>query len=90
MEKRYMSRRTCVLAMQCAVVVWLVVVTTAVSAAELREFVGPMPREMQNYTVRAAGIPPNGRNPEVVRTFISPLRTPFAVNTIKAKGMEID
>jgi molybdate transport system substrate-binding protein len=52
-------------------------------------FVGPLPNELQNYTVFSAGIPSGAKPSEAVMAFIKFLRTPEAIATMKAKGMEM-
>jgi len=54
------------------------------------EFVGPLPDELQNFTGVAAGIPANGSSLEAVAGFLQFLRSPVAVATIRARGMELD
>jgi molybdate transport system substrate-binding protein len=50
-------------------------------------FVGPLPEEIQNYTVYSAGISANARDPGAVRALISSFRTPTAIAVMKEKGM---
>ncbi len=54
------------------------------------EVVGPLPEELQNYTVFVGGIPSAASQPESVADFIKFLTSPTAVAVIKAKGMQID
>src|SRR5262249_34206845 len=52
------------------------------------ELVGPLPGELQNITVYAAGVPFSAREPNVARMIIDFLRTPMAIATFKAKGSD--
>jgi len=53
-------------------------------------FVGPLPNELQNYTVVSAGIPRDAPQSEAVSAFMASLYSAKAVAAIKAKGMEVD
>jgi molybdate transport system substrate-binding protein len=53
-------------------------------------FVGPFPEKIQNYTVFAAGRPIGARQREAVMAFLDFLKSPEALATMKAKGMEVD
>jgi len=50
--------------------------------------VGPLPAEIQNYTVYAAGIGAAARDPAAARALIERLHGPEAAAVLKAKGME--
>jgi molybdate transport system substrate-binding protein len=50
--------------------------------------VGPLPAEIQNYTVYAAGIGAAARDPAAARTLIERLHGSDAAAVLKAKGME--
>lgn len=52
-------------------------------------FVGPLPDELQNYTVFALGIPSRSQQSDAVTAFVKFLRTPPALATMKAKGMQV-
>ena len=52
------------------------------------QFVGPLPEELQNYTVFIGGIPANAQRSEAVSVLIKFLRTPTGIAVIRAKGME--
>jgi molybdate transport system substrate-binding protein len=52
------------------------------------DIVGPVPGEMQNITVFAAGITAHAGDPAAGKKFIEFLTTPAAAKAIKAKGME--
>jgi molybdate transport system substrate-binding protein len=51
-------------------------------------FVGPMPDELQNYTVFVAGTPENAKAPDAATAFVRFLSGPVAAGAIKAKGMQ--
>jgi molybdate transport system substrate-binding protein len=50
--------------------------------------VGPLPAEIQNYTVYAAGIAADSRQVAAARVLINLLRSPDGASVIKSKGME--
>ena len=50
--------------------------------------VGPLPAEIQNYTVYAAGLGANGKETEAARALLKALSGPAAAAVLKAKGME--
>lgn len=52
------------------------------------EYVGPLPSELQNYTVFVAGVPSGAKASEAVTAFIRFLGSPATVAAIRAKGME--
>jgi molybdate transport system substrate-binding protein len=52
------------------------------------QFVGPMPDELQNYTVFVAGTPENAKAPDAATAFVRFLSGPVAAGAIKAKGMQ--
>ena len=52
------------------------------------ELVGPLPSELQNIIVYAAGIAPAAARDGAVRTFVAFLAMPEVVKLIRAKGME--
>jgi molybdate transport system substrate-binding protein len=49
--------------------------------------VGPLPEEIQNYTIYSAGISANARDANAVKALISSFRTPTATAAMKDKGM---
>jgi ABC-type molybdate transport system substrate-binding protein len=51
-------------------------------------FVGPFPEKLQNYTVFAVGRPVGAKQSEAVAVFLDFLKTPIAITTMKAKGMQ--
>jgi molybdate transport system substrate-binding protein len=51
-------------------------------------FVGPLPAKLQNYTVFAMGTPTAAKQSEAVKAFVDFLRSPAAIATMKAKGMQ--
>jgi molybdate transport system substrate-binding protein len=53
-------------------------------------FVGPFPEKLQNYTVFAAGRPIGAKQREAVTAFLDFLKSPAALATMKAKGMQVD
>jgi molybdate transport system substrate-binding protein len=61
--------------------------------SELREvqgitLVGPLPADIQNYTIYAAGIPVTARNPAAGRALLAKLRGPEAARALTAHGLE--
>lgn len=52
------------------------------------ELAGPLPPEIQLYTVFPAAVGANARQPEAARALIKFLTTPAAASVIKAKGLE--
>jgi len=50
--------------------------------------VGPLPSEIQNYTVYAAGLGANAKESEAAKAFIKTLSGPSAGDVLKSKGME--
>jgi molybdate transport system substrate-binding protein len=53
-------------------------------------FVGPLPDDLQNYTVFVAGLPAGAAPSQAVRAFIAFLKGPAAGTAIKASGMNVD
>lgn len=62
---------------------------TEIAANPQVRSVGPLPAPVQNYSVFAAGVVANSKQPEAGRAFIAFLTSPLAVAAIKAKGVEI-
>jgi molybdate transport system substrate-binding protein len=56
-------------------------------AVEGATLVGPLPPEIQNYTVYAAGVGATARQPEAARAFLELLRSPEAARVLTDKGM---
>jgi molybdate transport system substrate-binding protein len=54
------------------------------------QYVGPIPRELQNDTVFVGGIPANLTSSDAVTAFVKFLRSPTALATIEAKGMQVE
>jgi molybdate transport system substrate-binding protein len=52
-------------------------------------FVGPFPEKIQNYTVFALGKPVEAKQSDAVAAFLDFLKTPVAIATMKAKGMQV-
>jgi molybdate transport system substrate-binding protein len=52
------------------------------------DYVGPLPGNLQNVTMFAAGVVTGAKQPDAAAAFLSFLRTPEAVATIKEKGMD--
>ena len=52
------------------------------------ELVGPLPSELQNIIVYAAGLSARAANTEAARAFIAFMATPEVTRIIRAKGME--
>jgi molybdate transport system substrate-binding protein len=50
--------------------------------------VGPLPAEIQNYTVYAAGIGANAKESDAARALLKTLSGPAAAEVLKARGME--
>ncbi len=53
-------------------------------------FVGPLPEQIQNYTIFATGRPVGATQSQAVTAFLDFLKTPTALATMKAKGMQVD
>jgi molybdate transport system substrate-binding protein len=52
------------------------------------DLVGPLPSELQNIIVYAAGIAAAAQNPDAAAAFIGFMATPEAVRIVRAKGLE--
>lgn len=52
------------------------------------QLAGPLPKELQNYTVFVAGVPANAPQSEGTTALLKFLRSPKAIAVIRAKGME--
>lgn len=52
------------------------------------DLVGPLPGDLQNITVFAAGVVSGAKQPDAAMAFLKFLQTPEAAATIKEKGME--
>jgi molybdate transport system substrate-binding protein len=50
--------------------------------------VGPLPAEIQNYTVYAAGLGANAKESEAAKALLKTLSGPAAADVLKSKGME--
>jgi molybdate transport system substrate-binding protein len=50
--------------------------------------VGPLPKEIQNYTVYAAGVGPNTKYPDEAKKLIATFTSPSAQALFKSRGME--
>lgn len=50
--------------------------------------VGPLPADIQNYTVYAAGLGAHGKESEGAKALLKTLSGPAAADVLKAKGME--
>jgi molybdate transport system substrate-binding protein len=60
----------------------------AILPVEGAELIGPLPSELQNIIVYAAGISARSGNAEAARAFIGFMGTPEVARIIRAKGME--
>jgi len=65
-----------------------VVVITQILTTPGVELVGPLPPEIQFYTVFTAGVSVNSKAPDAARELIKFLTGPTALPVIKAQGME--
>jgi molybdate transport system substrate-binding protein len=65
-----------------------VVVITQILTTPGVELVGPLPPEIQFYTVFSAGVSTNSRAPDAARDLIKFLTGPTAIPVIKSQGME--
>jgi molybdate transport system substrate-binding protein len=54
------------------------------------QYVGPIPRELQNDTIFVGGIPAGSTTSEAVAALIQFLKSPKALATIEAKGMQVE
>ncbi len=52
------------------------------------QYVGPLPPELQNFTVFSAGVLTGARQAEAAKALVDFLTTPTAARVFKAKGME--
>jgi molybdate transport system substrate-binding protein len=52
------------------------------------DLVGPLPSELQNVIVYAAGMAAAAQNPDAAAAFIGFMATPQAVRITRAKGLE--
>lgn len=52
------------------------------------EFVGPLPPEIQNYTLLSAGIVADSKQPEAAKALIQFISSPAAIAVMKARGFE--
>jgi len=52
------------------------------------KLVGPLPADIQNYTVYAAGLGANGKESEAAKALLKTLSGPGAADVLKSKGME--
>ena len=52
------------------------------------DLVGPLPAELQNVIIYAAGLSAGALEPAVARAFVAFTKTPQAGRLIRAKGME--
>src|SRR5215813_13963520 len=50
--------------------------------------VGPLPKDIQNYTVYASGISTNGKEADAAKALVKALSGPAAADVLKSKGME--
>jgi molybdate transport system substrate-binding protein len=51
---------------------------------------GPLPNELQNYTVFVAGVPSGAAPSPAMRAFTDFLASPTAVAAIKASGLQVE
>ena len=52
------------------------------------QYVGPLPGELQLYTVFAAGVGSAAKDPAAAKAFVDTLATPSAAALFNAKGLE--
>ena len=52
------------------------------------DYVGPLPGNLQFFTVLAAGIAGNGKQPDAAAALIRFFSTPAALSAMKKNGME--
>ena len=52
------------------------------------QYVGPLPNELQNYTLFSAGVLTGARQAETAKAFLDFITTPAAVKVFAAKGLE--
>jgi molybdate transport system substrate-binding protein len=62
--------------------------TSEVIAAPRVDFVGPLPAEIQNYTVFTTAAPTNSKEPGAAKALIEFLMSARAVTVLKSKGLE--
>jgi molybdate transport system substrate-binding protein len=60
----------------------------AILPVEGADLVGPLPAELQNVIVYAAGLSARSTNSQAARDFVAFMATPQVVSIIRAKGME--
>lgn len=65
-----------------------VVVITQILTTRGVELVGPLPPEIQFYTMFVAGVSANSKVPDAARALIKYLTSPMAIPVIKSQGME--
>jgi molybdate transport system substrate-binding protein len=65
-----------------------VMVITQILTTPGVELVGPLPPEIQFYTVFTAGVSANSKAPDAARDLLKVLTSPTAIPVIKAQGME--
>jgi molybdate transport system substrate-binding protein len=52
------------------------------------DLVGPLPAELQNVIIYAAGLSPGAAEPKAARAFVAFTKTPQAGRIMRAKGLE--
>jgi molybdate transport system substrate-binding protein len=52
------------------------------------ELVGPLPKEIQNYTHFAAAVVSGSKHPQIAQEFVTFISSPATVSVMKAKGFE--
>jgi molybdate transport system substrate-binding protein len=52
------------------------------------ELLGPLPSDLQKYTIVAVGVGTTAKEPEAARALVNFLNSPAAIPVIKAQGME--
>lgn len=58
------------------------------SAVKGIDMIGPLPKEIQSYTVYGAGIGVKAAEPEAAKALLDVLKGPAAATVLKAKGMQ--
>jgi molybdate transport system substrate-binding protein len=62
--------------------------TSDVALLSSVDLVGPLPREVQNFTLYAAGIPASSRQADAAKALMQFLSSPFGRALLKTKGFE--
>ena len=60
-----------------------------IAASPVVELVGPLPGDIQNFTIFTAAIPASAKNAAVAKTLIEFLTSAKAITVFKSKGLEV-